>query len=107
MFKSRRDFEEASEMESLITGRRPSLMTGMPMKSAKSENPDKLGLTVIPEGLGGGGGCGCGINLFGTTRRHRKRSGGGGGVGGGRKRTNGRRGRSGRIRKNTVRRYRK
>jgi hypothetical protein len=105
MFKSRRDFEEASEMESLLTGRRPSLMTGMPMKSAKSENPDKLGLTVIPEGLGGGGGCGCGINFFGKTRRHHKRS--GGGVGGGRKRTNGRSGRSGRIRKNTVRRYRK
>ena len=104
MFKSRRDFEEASVMESLLTGRQPSLMTGMRMKSEKSENPDKLGLTVIPEGLGGGSGCGCGINWFGKTRRHRKRSGGGGG---GRKRTNGRSGRIGRIRKNTVRRYKK
>jgi hypothetical protein len=102
MFKSRRDFEEASVMESLLTGRRPSLMTGMRMKSEKSENPDKLGLTVIPEGLGGGG-CGCGINFFGKTQRRRKRS---GGSGSGRKRTNGRSGRIGRIRKNTVRRYR-
>ena len=102
MFKSRREFAEASEIESFLTGRQPSLMTGMRMKSAKSENPDKLGLTVIPEGLGGGGGgCGCGINLFGKTRRHRKRS------GGGRKRTNGRRRRIGRKRKNTARKYRK
>ena len=103
MFKSRRDFAEASEMESLLTGRQPSLMTGMRMKSEKSETPDKLGLTVIPEGLGGGSGCGCGINWFGKTRRHRKRS---GGSGSGRKRTNSRSGRIGRIRKNTVRRYR-
>ena len=98
MFKSRRDFAEASEMESLLTGRQPSLMTGMRMKSGKT------GDTFIPDGLGGGGGCGCGINLFGKTKRHRKRS---GGSGGGRKRTNGRSGRNGRIRKNTARKYRK
>ena len=94
MFKSRRDFEEASVMESLLTGRQPSLMTGMRMKSGKT------GDTFIPDGLGGGSGCGCGINFFGKTRRHQKRS------GGGRKRTNGRSGRNGRIRKNTARKYR-
>lgn len=109
MFKSRRDFEEASEIESLLVGRQPSMMTmsGMHTKSDKSEKPV---LTVIPEGLGGGGvggGCGCGIDLFGMTRkrgrgsrRYRKH-------GGGRKRINGRSGRIGRIRKNTARKYRK
>ena len=109
MFKSRRDFEEASEIESLLVGRQPSMMrmSGMHTKSDKSEQPR---LTVIPEGLGGGGvggGCGCGINLFGMTRkrgrgslRYRKH-------GRGRKRINGRSGRIGRIRKNTARKYRK
>ena len=100
MFKSRRDFEEASEIESLLVGRQPSMMTmsGMHTKSDKSEKPV---LTVIPEGLGGGvgGGCGCGINLFGMTRKR--------GGGRGRKRINGRSGRIGRIRKNTARKYRK
>lgn len=98
MFKSRRQFEEASEIESLLTGRRPSLMTEMRMKNGKT------GDVVIPEGLGGGGGgCGCSINWFGKTQRRGKRGGGGGGGGGCRKRTNGR---SGRIRKNTARKYR-
>ncbi|MEI6203494.1 MAG: hypothetical protein WCP68_16210 [Enhydrobacter sp.] len=107
MFKSRRDFDDASKIESLLTGRQPSLMTGMRMKSEKSGNSDKSGFTVIPEGLGGGGGgCGCGINMFGSTlkrsrrtRRHRKR-------GGHRERTNGISGRFGRKRKNTARKYR-
>jgi hypothetical protein len=99
MFKSRRDFDDASKIESLLTGRQPSLMTGMRMKTEKSGNSDKSGFTVIPEGLGGGSGCGCGINLFGKTRRYRKR-------GGHRERTNGRRRRFGRKRKNTSRKYR-
>jgi hypothetical protein len=109
MFKSRRDFEEASEIESLLVGRQPSMVTmsGMRTKSDKSEQPR---LTVIPEGLGGGGiggGCGCGINLFGRTRKHRGGSRRYRKHGGGRKRTNGRSGRIGRIRKNTEGKYRK
>lgn len=113
--ESMRKFVEASETESLLTGRLPSLMTGMPMKSDKPGELYKSGITVIPEGLGGGsGGCGCGMNLFGNTRRYRKRDRGSRRhrkrSGGGRKRTNsisGRFGRFGRKRKNTARKYRK
>jgi hypothetical protein len=61
MFKSKRDFMEASEMEGLLTGRKPSMLTGLPSRikeqsrrtvqpSIREENKE----TIIPEGMGGG-----------------------------------------------------
>ena len=61
MFKSKRDFLEASEMEGLLTGRQPSMLTGLPSNireqsrrtvqpSVRIENKE----TIIPEGMGGG-----------------------------------------------------
>ena len=60
MFKSKRDFMEASEMEGLLTGRQPSMLTGLPSNireqsrrtvepSVAIENKE----TIIPEGMGG------------------------------------------------------
>ena len=61
MFESKREFLEASEMEGLLTGRQPSMLTGLPSNireqsrrtvqpSVRIENKE----TIIPEGMGGG-----------------------------------------------------
>jgi hypothetical protein len=61
MFEGKRKFLEASEMEGLLTGRQPSMLTGLPSNireqsrrtvqpSVRIENKE----TIIPEGMGGG-----------------------------------------------------
>jgi hypothetical protein len=61
MFEGKREFLEASEMEGLLTGRQPSMLTGLPSNireqsrrtvqpSVRIENKE----TIIPEGMGGG-----------------------------------------------------
>ena len=61
MFEGKREFLEASEMEGLLTGRQPSMLTGLPSNireqsrrtvepSVAIENKE----TIIPEGMGGG-----------------------------------------------------
>jgi hypothetical protein len=61
MFKSKRDFLEASEMEGLLTGRQPSMLTGLPSnireQSSRTVEPSvaiENKETIIPEGMGGG-----------------------------------------------------
>jgi hypothetical protein len=61
MFESRREFEDASEMEGLLTGRNPSMLTGLPSRikeqSRRTVQPSILEEnkeTIIPEGMGGG-----------------------------------------------------
>ena len=44
MFKSKRDFMEASEMEGLLTGRQPSMVTGLQAKMPYSEIVNDLDL---------------------------------------------------------------
>jgi hypothetical protein len=61
MFKSKRDFMEASEIEGLLTGRQPSMLTGLPSnireQSSRTVEPSvaiENKETIIPEGMGGG-----------------------------------------------------
>jgi len=118
MFTSRRDFQEASDMQDNLMGRQLSMITGKtPARysppRANQEGPANLirsrDYVVAPDmrGIGGGGytrkrGM---KKIYGRTHKHpsrcRRR------ILGGRKRINGRSRRSGRIRKNTARKYRK
>jgi hypothetical protein len=63
MFKSKRDFMEASEMESLLTGRQPSMVTGLPSRfreqSRRTVQPsiieeNKETIVPDPNEMGGG-----------------------------------------------------
>jgi hypothetical protein len=63
MFKSRRDFLEASEMEGLLTGRQPSMVTGLPARfreqSRRTVQPsiieeNKETIVPNPNEMGGG-----------------------------------------------------
>lgn len=118
MFTSRRDFQEASDMQDNLMGRQLSMITGKtPARysppRANQEGPANLirsrDYVVAPDmrGIGGGGytrkrGM---KKIYGRTHKHpsrcRRR------ILGGRKRINGRSRRSERIRKNTARKYRK
>ena len=118
MFKSKRDFQEASDMQDNLMGRQLSMITGKtparysPPKGNR-EGPANLikgkDYVVAPDMRGIGGGeytrKRAMKRIYGRTHKHptkcRRR------ILGGRKRINGRSRRSGRIRKNTARIYRK